>query len=126
MSYNEIFSNMSIGDSLYYLSVPKYAIDYIEIPSINLIHRLGEDEMFDIDGELFDLYDINMQFEADSCLIYLFDTNKDKLVKQFVTYYNEYLLNLKEELEFLSAAIPNITKTPLVKSIVESSPEIWV
>ena len=123
--YYDILSAMEEGEKLFYLSVPKCKIEYIEMPSIETIFKADNGYRTNA-MEVEDLDDTVYSFQADTDFIYLFHADKDKLIKEFVTYYNQYLENLKIEYEFLMESIPRIAHTEMVKTSVDTKPEIWV
>ncbi len=124
--YHDILSQMQPNDILFYLSVPKCKIDYIEMPSISRISKTSKGFITDNEEEPEDLDDIVYSFQADTDLVYLFHSDKDRLIKNFVNYYNHYLEQLKEEYELLIDIVPRIVHTEFVKTSIDSRPEVWV
>jgi len=125
MHYTETLENIKNDSSTFCLQVPRFKIDYIEVPDIILIDKI--DNNYSLDGASpIPIGDLVESFNDNYIVEYLFNTDKDKLIRAFVDYYNEYLISLKEELVFLSESVPRLHLTSLVKDSKEDRPELWV
>jgi hypothetical protein len=125
MHYIDALENIKNGSSTFCLQVPRFKIDYIEIPDIISINKIDNNYSFD-GATPISIGDLVESLNDNYVVEYLFNVDKDKLIRAFVDYYNEYLISLKEELEFLSESVPRIHLTSLVKDSKEDRPELWV
>lgn len=126
MSYNDILTAMDKDDILYTLYVPTHSIDYIEIPYIDTIVKLDNNELYSFGGIELTLEDLLMTLNDNIECTFLFDSDKDKLKRKFVIYFEEYIENLKEELSFLIKTVPDLVKTDFISESIQNNPEAWV
>ena len=126
MSYNDILTTMYKDNILYTLYVPTHSIDHIEIPYIDTIVKLDNNELYSFGGIELNLDDLIFKFDDIIAATFLFDSDKDRLKKKFVTYYEEYIENLKEELSFLIKTVPDLVKTDFISESIQNNPEAWV
>jgi len=121
MGYNTVTEKMleglSMGEELFYFEVPTCKIDYVEIPQIIKIIKKDDDTFF------CPTYDLDR--DKDKLLKLFSNENKSIIIARseleakqlFLSYYENYLESLREELNFLEEAIPNLKKTDFLKDL---------
>jgi len=118
MNYEKLLEGIPRGTSIYYLKVPTCKIDYIEIPELIQITKIDDATFFSptmgIDRSIERL---TKTFSNCSNSI-LFGSTIDEVKKEFSRYYLNYVVALKEELDFLVEAVPNLQKTDFLKDVV--------